>query len=72
MIQAINEVQSYAADVTDWIVVKKEILRVLPVEERQHFSTRDPKTKKHTLNDFERLIIDYWKQTTGQSLVLKE
>ena len=45
---------------SDWMDFKKTMLRSLPSKMRKNFSTRDPKTKKQTLNNFERQLIDIY------------
>lgn len=67
---AIETVISYAGDVTDWLVIKKEVLKRLKSSDRKVFSTRHPKSKKHTLNDFELEVIRVWKELTGNTLEL--
>ena len=51
--------------VTKWIQLKKIILLSLPSEVRKNFSTRDPITKKHLINDFERDVIDIYLKKSG-------
>lgn len=52
-------------EVTDWIQLKKIILLSLPPEARKSFSTRDPITKKHSINDFERDVMDIYFKKSG-------
>ena len=56
----------------DWLVVKKYILKYLNPTYRRRFSTRDEKTKKHTINDFESSLIDYYQQQFNVRLELDE
>ena len=56
--------------VSCWIELKKIILLGLPPEARKKFSTRDPHTKKHTVNDFERDVVDIYYKKTGVKLRL--
>jgi len=56
----------------DWLVVKKYILKYLNPTYRRRFSTRDEKTKKHTINDFENSLIDYYQQQFNVRLELDE
>ena len=56
----------------DWLVVKKYILKYLNPTYRRRFSTRDKKTKKHTINDFESSLIDYYQQQFNVRLELDE
>jgi len=69
--EAIDVVSSYAGGITDWVVIKKELLKTLTPADRMYFSTRDPVTKIQRLNDFERIVIDLWQQKTGIRLILK-
>jgi hypothetical protein len=54
----------------NWMDFKKIMLRSLPPKMRKKFSTRDPKTKKQSLNDFERQMIDIYFCKTGVRLRL--
>ncbi len=56
----------------DWLVVKKYILKYLNPTYRRRFSTRDEKTKKHTINDFENSLINYYQQQFNVRLELDE
>lgn len=56
----------------DWLVVKKYVLRYSHPDVRRHFSTRHDKTKKHTLNEFEKSLINYCSNTYDIHLKLKE
>ena len=70
VINAIEEVHSYAGQATDeWITIKKEVMRALPSEERSLFSTRDPITKKQVTNEFEYEVAAYWSKLTGREVV---
>ena len=44
----------------NWLTVKKFLLKYLHPDFRKQFSTRNSKTKKHTLNKFENKVIDYY------------
>ncbi len=52
-------------DVREWVQLKKIILLSLPPDARKSFSTRDPLTKKHSLNDFEQDVIDIYFKKSG-------
>lgn len=65
---AINYVMQYASTSEDWLVVKKEILWLLPNNYRKYFGRRHQITRKNTLNDFDKLVIDYWHSETGKTL----
>lgn len=45
---------------SDWLVVKKQLLKSIPSDIRSNFSTRDYLTKKHTINEFEKSLIQYY------------
>jgi len=68
--EAIHYVMTYAPDISEWKVLKKELLKALPIDKRKLFSTRDPVTKKQNFNDFERNVVEYWKNITGAELYL--
>jgi hypothetical protein len=67
---SLNFVARYAADVSDWITIKKELLKSLPPQCRKRFSTRDPITKKQSMNDFEISLAKKWESITGKKLIL--
>jgi hypothetical protein len=54
-----------------WMDFKKIMLRSLPSSMRKKFSTRDPKTKKQSLNEFEVKMIDIYLKKTGVLLKLE-
>ena len=56
----------------NWLTVKKFLLKYLHPDIRKKFSTRNDKTKKHTLNKFEKSIIDYYYQSYSIRLKLYE
>lgn len=62
VITALKEVLNYASHVDDWIIIKKEILKIIPPNERKLFSTRDPVTKKQRINQFEENLIVTWNE----------
>lgn len=68
--EAIRFVAGYAGDVTDWMIIKKELLKTLSPADRIFFSTRDPVTKKQQMNAFEEVIAEKWYQITGNRLIL--
>ncbi len=65
--EMLNEAFSIAAkcEAKTWLDLKKIMLLSLPPKSRTHFSTRNPRTKKQTLNDFEREVIDIYYKKTG-------
>ena len=56
----------------DWLKVKKYVLKYSHPDIRKYFTTRHHYTKKHTLNDFEKSLIKYCKDTYNQNLFLKK
>ena len=56
----------------DWLIVKKYILRYLNPKIRKYFSTRNLKSKKHTINKFDQKAIDYYYNKFSVKLVLDE
>lgn len=60
-------------DETDWLVVKKMLLKTLRFEDRALFSYRDEATKLHQpFNRFEQNVRAEWRTLTGHLLVLAE
>ncbi len=72
MNESLNFVARYAGNVSDWIIVKKELLKSLPPQYRKRFSTRDPVTKKQSMNDFEISLAKKWESITGKKLILSD
>jgi hypothetical protein len=72
LISAIEEVFQYASHINDWVSIKKEILKIIPVEERELFSTRDPKTKKQRTNDLERKLAQFWSSKTKKPIEMPD
>ena len=71
IIEQIDFVASYAGSCDDWVTIKKQIMRGIPSQLRKNFSTRDPITKEQRLNQFEQRVINYYRDLTGTSLVLR-
>lgn len=69
---AMQMVSTYASGTDDWLVIKRELLVLLPVEERQRFSRRHPITKQQTTNEYEDILIDIWFELTGVRLMIHE
>ena len=72
IINALEETMTYVGMTTEWVVVKKEVLKKIPSNLRTRFSTRHPKTKKQSFNEFELVIVAWWLQHTGRKLVISE
>ena len=62
------EISQYAGDCEDWVKIKKEILKSIPSSLRSLFSRRDPITKEQRPNNFDKLVIEYYKEITGIEL----
>ena len=58
-------------DVKTWLELKKLVLVSIPSNERKRFSTRDPATKSHSLNSFERELLDNYRKKTGVDLEIQ-
>jgi len=71
IIECTNFVSSYSGDCDDWVTIKKQIMLNLAPRLRRNFSTRDSKTKEQCLNDFEKELINYYRDATGIELVLR-
>ena len=64
-------ISSFAGDCDDWMTIKKEVMKNISPKSRKNFSTRDSKTKNQYLNEFEKRLINYYKDWTGVNLVLR-
>ena len=71
ILEEVQLVVSFDSDCDDWVTIKKEIMKGLHPKLRRNFSTRDPKTKEQSLNNFEKDIITYYKDLTGITLKLR-
>ncbi len=68
---ALKFASSIVPDETDWLVVKKLVLRYISPKNRKNFTTRDQKTKKHhPFNEFELLVCEEWLNLTGKRLII--
>lgn len=71
-VDAVKFVYTYAGHIDDWVTIKKELLKNLPSDARQTFSTRHPITKKQSMNDFEKQIATLWSELTKRSIIFNE
>ena len=71
IIEELYLIAKFVGPENDWMVIKKLLLRSLPPTLRKNFSTRHPKTKQQSLNEFERNLIDIYKRHTGIELRIK-
>ena len=70
VMEELTMISELAGQEEDWMVVKRLLLLSLPSKTRTLFSTRDPKTKCQTLNDFEKKLIELYNDMTGIRLRL--
>jgi hypothetical protein len=67
----IRYVASYIGNTTsEWLVIKRHLINAFDSKDRSLFSTRHPKTKKQIVNDFDKLVMEYWYLITGVRVVL--
>jgi hypothetical protein len=52
----------------DWIIIKKYLLNSINPIDRKKFSTRDYYSGNHTLNEYENMIIDFYREEYGIEL----
>lgn len=69
---ALQTVFDYAYEATEWIVIKKELLKTLKPSDRTSFSKVHPKTRKQRTNQFELEIIAAWKEMGGNDLIFNK
>ena len=68
---AIAMLAGMISETTDWLKFKRHFLIEIPSIERQLFSFRDGKTKKHPpFNAYERQVREEWKRLTGNTLLM--
>lgn len=68
IIQEIDALIKNDLSCEDWMELKRYLLKCVNTELRTKFSTRDPKTKRQSLNDFEKKIIDLYEFSAGVKL----
>jgi hypothetical protein len=68
---ALKQLYTYASDINDWMIIKKELLKILPSELRKNFSTRDPLTKEQKINAFDIQIAKIWSDMINKPVVFK-
>lgn len=72
ILEELDNYFSYFKDESSWLKLKKYILKSIKPELRALFSKRHHNTKKHSINDYEKNIIDYCKFKFNIDLVLNE
>lgn len=70
--EVIDSVSSYVGETNNWMIIKKELLKSLSSQDRMYFSTRDPLTKKQSMNNFEKIVAEKWYKKTGIYPILIE
>jgi hypothetical protein len=68
---ALESVAKFSGDCDDWVTIKVEIMQRLNPFYRRFFSTRDPKTKEQSMNDFEISLAERFRDLTGRTLILR-
>tara|TARA_B100000242_G_scaffold291674_1_gene265412 strand:- start:1080 stop:1352 length:273 start_codon:yes stop_codon:yes gene_type:complete len=56
----------------NWLKIKKFLVTYLHPQVRKNFSTRNSKTKKHTLNEFEKSLIKKCQNIYKRKIILYE
>jgi hypothetical protein len=54
----------------DWLIIKKRILFSLNKNDRRLFSKRHRYTKKQIINEFDKLVMDFWQSLTNVKLYI--
>jgi len=70
--EVVNFVYLYAPSITEWKVLKKELLKCLPSHHRKLFSTQSNITKNTNFNDFEKTVIEHWHKIANVELYLEK
>jgi hypothetical protein len=67
----IKYVASYIGNSTsEWLVIKRHLINAFDSKDRNLFSARHPRTKKQIVNDFDKLVMEYWYLLTGVKVIL--
>ena len=70
-LELIGELFEYYKE-DNWLKIKKFLVTYLHPDVRKNFSTRHPKTKKHSLNEFEKSLIKKCQNINKRNIVLYE
>jgi hypothetical protein len=68
---ALQVIKSYAPEICEWQVLKRELMKELLPSARKLFSTRDQLTKRQNFNDFEKLVAERWREITGNDVIFR-
>jgi hypothetical protein len=55
---------------SDWLIIRKELIKILPPELRSLFKRRHYSSKLTQLVDLDYKVISYWEEKTGTSLFI--
>src|SRR3990167_8092367 len=72
ILSALEIVYSYAAEVDDWLTIKKELVKIITPTKRGLFSRRDEITKRQVPNDLDRAVAAKWSELTGRPCIVIE
>lgn len=67
--EALQFIKSYAPEINEWKILKRELMKCLNPQVRKLFSTRDPITKHQNFNEVEQTIAFRWKTITGKEIL---
>ncbi len=71
--QRIEYVADYiGTETNDWLLIKPHLIRAFSSDTRKLFSLRHPCTKKQIPNNFDRMVMEFWKELTGIEPIIKE
>lgn len=68
--EALQLIKTYAPEIREWKVLKRELMKCLNPQVRKLFSTRDPMTKKQNFNDLERSVSLRWEEITQSKIIV--
>jgi len=71
VLSVLDDVSEFAGGCDDWVTIKIEIMQRLHPSLRRLFSTRDRITKEQSLNDFEKDLVERYRQKTGIDLIVR-
>ena len=54
----------------NWLVIKRHLINAFNSNDRNLFSARHPCTKKQVVNEFDKMVMEFWKETTGVEVYL--
>lgn len=69
IINALEVFHGYAPFVEEWIIIKKNIILMIPSDLRKQFSRRHEKTKYQLPNELEFALMQRWTALTGKQVI---